>query len=77
MRLTHRYPDRLVHLYIWRVLAWDGDPRGAEGQALQWLQPNGLMDAGLLPADTPIVARLSEDRAVNDSAQGNYAGVIV
>lgn len=73
MRLSHRYPDRLVHLYIWRVLAWGGEPRGAEGQSLQWLQLAELMDAGLLPADRPIVASLSQDMPVNDCARGNYS----
>lgn len=76
IRLTHRYPDRLVHLHIWRVLGWVGEPRGAESQSVQWLQPEDLMEAGLLPADRPIVAFLSLDAAVNDCGRGNYAAAV-
>jgi 8-oxo-dGTP diphosphatase len=64
-RLSHDYPDRRVHLYVWKVLTWSGEPRGAEGQALQWLAPGELMQAGLLPADAGIVAVLLDDSAVN------------
>jgi hypothetical protein len=49
----------LVHLYVWRVLAWEGKPRGAEGQSLKWVRPGELMEAGLLPADAVIVDALT------------------
>jgi 8-oxo-dGTP diphosphatase len=58
MTLRHAYPDRLVELHCWRVLEWIGEPRGLEGQSLQWLPPDQLMAAGLLPADEPLVAAL-------------------
>jgi 8-oxo-dGTP diphosphatase len=59
MRLAHDYPERRVRLLVWRVLDWAGTPHGREGQALQWLPPQELAGAGLLPADIPIAARLA------------------
>lgn len=38
-------------LDAWRVLAWDGAPRPAEGQALQWIAPAQVEVATLAGAD--------------------------
>lgn len=59
--ISHAYPDRIVELHAWRVLAWTGEPRGAEGQPLRWISPGELRDCGLLPADLPIVDALLGD----------------
>ena len=63
---THEYPDRRVHLYVWKVLAWRDVPDGAEGQALQWVEPAGLMQAGLLPADERIASLLMRSSRVSE-----------
>jgi 8-oxo-dGTP diphosphatase len=76
-RLTHDYPDRRVHLYVWKVVVWSGEPRGAEGQALQWLQPDELLQAGLLPADAGVVTILSADAAVNKASWRGSAQAIL
>jgi 8-oxo-dGTP diphosphatase len=55
---THRYPDRDVVLHVFRVTAWQGEPRSAEDQPLRWVEAADLPGAGLLPADRPIVAAL-------------------
>lgn len=73
VRYYHDYPDRRVYLYVWRVLAWQGELRGAEGQALQWLPPAELLQAGLLPADKTIVDKLRGDTAVNNE---NWHGTV-
>jgi len=59
IRYVHRYPDRVVDLDVWRVGTWDGPPHGREDQALSWLPIAALPEAGLLPADEPIVRALS------------------
>ena len=59
VRFSHDYADRRVHLYVWKVMAWEGEPRGAEGQSLKWARPAELMEAGLLPADAVIVDALT------------------
>jgi 8-oxo-dGTP diphosphatase len=61
----HDYPDRRVYLYVWKVLDWRAAPSGVEGQSLQWVEPAGLMQAGLLSADKRIAALLMENSAVN------------
>ena len=57
--LTHRYPDRCVHLELWRVDRFEGEPSSREGQALQWVAPENLLALPLLPADQPLVEALS------------------
>ena len=58
MELVHAYPERTVRLDIWRVTRYGGVPQGREGQALQWVEPERLLAAGLMPADRPIVDKL-------------------
>lgn len=51
---THEYPKTIVRLAFCRVTEWDGTPRGAEGQALAWVDPQAPMPIGpLLPATLP------------------------
>jgi len=54
----HEYPERVVHLHVWRVSEFAGEPTGLEGQALRWAAVDQLMEIGLLPADLPIVEAL-------------------
>ena len=56
--LTHRYPERWVHLELWRVDRFEGDPFAREGQALKWVAPENLLALPLLPADQPLVEAL-------------------
>ncbi len=58
LRFTHRYPDKEVELDVWRVTAWEGEPRPHEGQRLEWVLPAELEDWQLLSADEPIVKAL-------------------
>jgi 8-oxo-dGTP diphosphatase len=63
MAYSHRYPDLEVHLHVFRVTRWSGEPAGLEDQPLRWVAVEQLLQAGLLPADEPIVqalARLSK-----------------
>ena len=58
--LIHDYPDRRVRLDVWTVIDYRGEPRGRDGQVLEWVLPAALEDVGLLPADKPIVDRLRD-----------------
>jgi 8-oxo-dGTP diphosphatase len=51
----HAYPDRTVILDVWDVQQYTGEPRALEGQPLRWEAVDRLLEAGLLPADRPIV----------------------
>ncbi|HEV2332823.1 MAG TPA: Nudix family hydrolase [Gammaproteobacteria bacterium] len=58
LRLSHAYPERRVHLDVWRVARYSGTPASHEGQRLAWVPPAELLSWKLLPADAPIVAAL-------------------
>lgn len=55
---SYVYPERRVHLFVWRVNAFEGEPRSHEGQGLAWISPDDLKDWRLLPADVPIANAL-------------------
>ena len=64
------YPHAAVRLHFCRVVQWDGDPRGLEGQALAWQRLPQLTVAPLLPANGPILRALAlpADYALTDCA---------
>jgi 8-oxo-dGTP diphosphatase len=74
--LTHNYPDRIVHLHVWQVLDWAGQPRGVEGQPIRWVALGRLLEEGLLPADRKIVTALQADTPVNNIAWRKFATAI-
>jgi 8-oxo-dGTP diphosphatase len=57
--LDHDYPDRHVHLEFWQVYRFSGEPEPREQQRLRWVPVAELGEAGLLPADAPVVALLA------------------
>jgi 8-oxo-dGTP diphosphatase len=58
IRVRHDYADRAVLLDVHRVEAWDGEPHGREGQALNWVALDELDVHAMPPADVPIVTAL-------------------
>lgn len=58
IRVGHGYADRTVVLNTELVTRWDGEPRGAEGQHVDWLRPEALDHARFPAANRPIVAAL-------------------
>ncbi len=60
LRLRHDYPDRRVHLDVWSVLEYTGEPCSREDQAIAWVYPQALSNLEFLPADAPIVTTLAE-----------------
>lgn len=54
----HDYPDRSVEISLWLVPEFQGEPRGLDGQALQWVHPHELAQANLLEADLPMIEPL-------------------
>ncbi len=53
------YPHAQVELNFFRVLAWDGEPIGHDGQAFQWQTPDRLTVKPMVPANAPILRALS------------------
>jgi 8-oxo-dGTP diphosphatase len=54
----YAYPDKRVHLEVWWVADYTGEPQGREAQRLEWLEPRELAALKLLAADWPIVEAL-------------------
>ena len=59
IRVHHAYPHGEVLIDMWVVTRYAGEPRGLDGQALQWCLREELASIDLLPADRPIVRALS------------------
>jgi 8-oxo-dGTP diphosphatase len=53
------YPHAHVALEFFRVLAWDGEPHGHDGQAFVWQTPGRYTVGPLLPANTRVLAALT------------------
>ena len=53
------YPHAHVELNFFRVLGWQGEPHGHDGQAFSWQLPGRFDVAPLLPANTRVLAALS------------------
>ncbi len=55
IRFRHDYSNRSIVLDTWRVTAFDGEPRGCEGQSLRWLAVDQFSAVTpLLPTVVPI-----------------------
>lgn len=53
-----QYEHAHVELHFFRVLAFDGDPVGHDGQAFAWQDPRAFTVDPLLPANAPIIQAL-------------------
>lgn len=58
--VSHAYEDfhLLMPLYLCRQ--WDGIARPKEGQAVQWVFPDRLLELDLVPADIPLAYELRD-----------------
>lgn len=52
------YPHATVRLNFFRVVRWQGEPHGREGQLLSWQAAPNLTVGPLLPANMPILRAL-------------------
>ncbi len=55
IRVRHDYPDKSVLLDVWRVDAFAGQPHGREGQQIEWVAPEHLLERAYPAANWPIV----------------------
>ncbi|MCG7920237.1 MAG: Nudix family hydrolase [Candidatus Thiodiazotropha lotti] len=58
IRIRHDYVDRHVVLDFYRVTAYRGEPKGLEGQPLQWLSPADMQPEDFPAADRPVISAL-------------------
>ena len=64
------YPHATVRLHFHRVVAWRGEPRALEHDALSWQRPDALSVAPMLPANGPVLKGLSlpSEYAISDAS---------
>ena len=55
LRVEHAYDDKFVALDVWLVNAFEGEPRGAQGQALRWVEIGQLAHVEFPAANRAIV----------------------
>jgi 8-oxo-dGTP diphosphatase len=53
------YPHATVRLHFHRVVAWRGEPRALEHEAIAWQRPAATDVAPMLPANGPVLRALS------------------
>lgn len=51
-------PNGRIVLDVWEVDAWTGTPTSREGQALAWIDADGIDPSTMPPADRPVVTAL-------------------
>lgn len=55
IRVRHHYPEKTVLLDVWRVDSFAGNPFGREGQSIEWVAPEDLLQRNYPAANWPIV----------------------
>ncbi|MBI2791723.1 MAG: 8-oxo-dGTP diphosphatase MutT [Gammaproteobacteria bacterium] len=61
IKINHDYSDKSVCLQVHKVFAFIGEPRGCEGQAVQWINPEELVNLTLPEANQAIIKALNEE----------------
>ncbi|MDZ7789685.1 MAG: Nudix family hydrolase [Xanthomonadales bacterium] len=61
LSLTHHYPELAIRLRLYTVAEWRGQPRGLEGQALDWVSLAQMNEMPMPAADRPIVRAFGID----------------
>ncbi|OGO94422.1 MAG: hypothetical protein A3F10_02765 [Coxiella sp. RIFCSPHIGHO2_12_FULL_42_15] len=61
MQVNYEYPLYHVTLHVWRVVRYEGEPKGQEGQIIQWVDRNGLKKLKFPPANGAIVDALLQE----------------
>lgn len=56
--IEHDYSDKAVLLDVWWIGAFTGEPRGCEGQPLQWVAISALQEYEFPAANQPIISAI-------------------
>lgn len=58
--VEHDYEEKSVRLIVHKIIQFNGEARGCEGQTIQWLIPQALAELPLPPANEVIVQALQK-----------------
>jgi 8-oxo-dGTP diphosphatase len=59
IKIKHQYPDLAVLLDVWTVAGYTGEPKGYEGQEIQWVCSDKLHEYAFPEANRPIITAAS------------------
>lgn len=54
----HAYPDKTVHLEMWLVSEFNGEPHSKENQQLRWVNLEQILALRLLEGNWPIINQI-------------------
>lgn len=60
IEVPQQYPSKHLRLEVFRIARWKGSPRGREGQAMTWVEPERLPRYSMPSADVPVVGVLRQ-----------------
>lgn len=60
IEVPQEYPGKRLRLEVRAIARWKGTPRGREGQALAWVEPDRLPRYSMPSADLPVVGVLRQ-----------------
>lgn len=60
VEVPQHYPSKRLRLEVFRIARWKGSPRGREGQAMTWVEPDRLLRYSMPSADLPVVGVLRQ-----------------
>jgi len=75
LHFTHAYPDKDVHLDIWEVTEWRGNPSGRETQTIRWIAAGALDSYRFPAANATIITAARLPRVLIMPSAGFVAGV--
>src|SRR5262245_60995376 len=58
----YAYPDKIVHLQIWEITDFAGEPHGREEQAISWVNLSEMKNYRLLEGNWALVERLESGK---------------
>lgn len=59
IQIRHHYPDKSVLLDVYKVIRFTGEPRGNEGQPVQWVDAQALKKFEFPAANRPIISAIN------------------
>lgn len=58
LELQYHYPEKIVELFVLNVIRYEGNPRGLEGQRVDWTSREQLEQLTFPDANYPILEKL-------------------
>lgn len=60
LQINHDYPSYHITLHVWKIMRYEGEPEGLEGQLIRWVSPHELAQLKFLAANHTIIEALND-----------------